>query len=222
MEKKYAIASIILICAMIVSATYAIQANPGNPFDDYLRANSWSYNEFRRMVNKGNFTEDIGKNLGSTSYVDYWTVHNVTELSNHAKLVIRGVVESSKVNATFDPQGIDMPDVYTKFTIRIKEVLKGDYSEPTIVVDQKGGTYRGSVWTVKNDPLMKEGDEVILYLNWCVDRYRIYGGPQGRFQIVDGRLYNIAEIDPSIGIVVKDGLKMNGADSSQLRELLHP
>lgn len=218
MEKKYAMTSIFLICVTLISAMYAIQANTGNPFDDFLRANGWSYNEFRKMVNRGNFTEEIGSTLGSTSYASYMIYNNLDELYNVSKLVIWGVVESSKLNATFDAQGIDMPDIYTKFTIRIKDVLKGDYSEPTIFVYQKGGTYRGAVFREKDNPLMEVGDEVVLYLN---SKYRICGGPQGRFQIVDGRLYHIAEIDTSIR-VVSEGLKTKGADAAHLRELLIP
>lgn len=217
MNKKYAIASI-LICVTFISALYAIQANTGNTFDDFLQANGWSYTEFKKMVNRGNFTEEIGSELQSTAYVSYMTYNNLDKLYNVSKLVVWGVVESSRLNATFDSQGIDMPDIYTKFTIKIKGVLKGDFSEPTIFVYQKGGTYRGAVFKVKDDPLMEVGDEVVLYLN---SKHRICGGPQGRFQIVDGRLYNIAEIDTSIRSV-GEGLKTKGADVTYLRELLVP
>jgi len=219
MDKKYVIASIFLICVTLISVTYAIQAKTGNPFDDFLRVNDWSYNEFRKMVNRGNFTEEIGSKLESISYVSYYMIYtNLDQLYNVSKLVIHGVVESSKLNVTFDAQGIDMPDVYTEFTIRIIDVLKGDYIEPTIFVSQMGGTYRGAVFRVKDDPLMKVGDEVVLYLN---NRHGICGGPQGRFQIINGKLYNIAEIDTSIR-VVSEALKTKGADAAHLRELLIP
>lgn len=223
MKKKYVIASISLVSILLISAMSVIQANTGNPFEEFLRRNGWSYVEFRRMVNRGDYNEEIGSKLESTSYVSYMRVESLEELFEGSELVVRGVVKSSIIDATFDPEGIDMPDVYTNFTIRIQDVLKGDYSEKTIVVAQMGGVYRGTVFRVKDDPLMNVGDEVVLYLvmNPSISSYVIKGGPQGRFLVVDSELYNIAEIDPSIQIV-SENLKTKGADVAHLRELLIP
>ncbi len=221
MNKKYVIVSVLLVCAALISATYVIKASTSNPFDEFLQANGWSFNEFRRLVNTGSIPPEIGSKLESTIYVDYYTLNSVKELADNSELVIRGVVKTSEVTVTIDPKGIELPDVYTGFTVEVKEVLKGSFNNPTISVEQMGGAFNGTPFKVKNDPLMKTDDEVVLYLNLCPRGYMIYGGPQGRFQIVDGKLYNIAELDINIG-TVNEALKMNGANASDLKTLLFP
>jgi hypothetical protein len=219
--KKTTIIGLFAVLAIFTSAMMVIQAKSGNEFDNYLRANGWTLDEYKRRINRGDFSEEEGVNLEQVMYVSYLHTFNLTELKEKSELVIHGVIESSVVDANFDPNGIELPDVYTKFTIKIKDVLKGSHTEDTIIVTQRGGTYNEATFRVKDDPLMTKGDEVVLYLAYSplTESYMIIGGPQGRYQIQDGKLYHISELDKSIGFVTTK-LHVYGADAKQLRNAL--
>jgi hypothetical protein len=212
--------SVIMIVVTITSVAYVSNAMTGDQVDNFLRANGYtSYSQFKKSINTGNFTEDFGKKLKSEQTADYVSVANIADLYNRTELVIRGTVESSSLDVKLDPQGVDMPDIHTKFNLQISDVIKGDYNGITVVVYQKGGTFKGIVFSVRDEPLMKVGDEVVLYLNKYLDGYTIYAGPKGRFQIIDGKLFNIAELIPRIQ-AVENNLFMNGISVDQLKNMI--
>lgn len=219
--KKNTIIGLLAVLAIFTSAIMVIQARSGNGFENYLSANGWTLNEFKRRINRGDFCEEEGVNLEQVMYISYLRTFNLTELNEKSELVIHGVIESSVVDADFDSKGIELPDVYTRFNIKVKDVLKGNHTEDTIIVTQRGGTYKEATFRVKDDPLMKKGDEVILYLSYSplTESYMIIGGPQGRYQIQDGKLYHISELDESIEFVTPK-LHVNGADVKNLRHAL--
>jgi hypothetical protein len=149
-------------------------------------------------------------------FKSYLRAYNITELYKVSEYVIHGVVESSEVDASY------FSNLHTRYTIKINEVLKGNQLD-SIVVTQDGGLYDGRIYRVKDEPLMKVGEEVVLYLNYSphFESYKIFGGPQGRFNIKHGKLYHITELDKSIQFVIP-ALQVNGADATKLRQTLTP
>ena len=148
------------------------------------------------------------------SFKSYLRVYNLTELYEVSEIVIHGVVESSEVDATF------FSNLHTRYTINVNEVLKGNQSD-SIVVTQDGGLYEGRIYRVKDEPLMKVGEEVVLYLAYSpyAESYKIFGGPQGRFNIKHGKIYHITEMDKSIQFVTPS-LWTKGADAITLDSYL--
>lgn len=149
-------------------------------------------------------------------YKSYLHFDNLTHMYERSEYVIHGVVESSLVDATFKS------NIHTMHTINVIEVLKGNNTD-SIVVRQDGGVYNGETIRVKDEPMMKVGDELVLYLayNPSAESYVVMGGPQGRFLIQDGKLYHITELDKSIQLVTPS-LWTKGADASNLRQVLTP
>ena len=150
-------------------------------------------------------------------YKDNMTFDNITQMYQRSELVIHGIVESSVVNAKF------RSDVKTRHTIDIIEVLKGNHTSNTISVTQDGGVFEGETIRVKDEPQMKVGEELVLYLSYnpSWESYQIIGGPQGRYQIQNGKIYHITEYDESIQFVTP-WLHVKGVDANNLREILTP
>ncbi len=150
-------------------------------------------------------------------YISHIRFDNITHMYDTSELVIHGVIDSSFVEAKF------RSNVKTRFTLNIVEVLKGTHTSDTIIVTQDGGVFEGETIRVKDEPLMKVGDEMVLYLayNPSAESYVVIGGPQGRYLIQNGKLYHLTELDDSIQFVTP-ALHVKGADANNLRQKLTP
>jgi hypothetical protein len=222
--KKTTIIGLLAVITVLTSVVIFIQASSKqNKFEDYLSANGWTYNEFKRRINRGDFSEEEGVNIESMMYRSFLLFDNITHMYDKSELVIHGVIDSSYIDADFDATGIEMPDVYTRFNVTIKEALKGNPTSDTMMVTQYGGVYNGATFKVKDVPLMEVGDEVVLFLTYnpTAKSYVIMGGPQGRYQIQNGKLYHLSELDESIELVTP-WLHVKGVDATKLRQTLTP
>ncbi|MBE0481460.1 MAG: hypothetical protein IBX68_10840 [Dehalococcoidia bacterium] len=80
---------------------------------------------------------------------------------------------------------------FTVFSFDVHEVLKGKEVQ-VILIDQTGAVGKQEL---RDDPLLYPGDRYILFLReWEPDRYFVLGGPQGRFRVIDERVYSMNRI----------------------------
>jgi len=117
----------------------------------------------------------------SPSYVNWYT--DLKSLKRDAILVVAGTV--TKINPPIQEKAY----ARTTSVFNISEVLSDPKSvlhdSNSIVVNQVGGTIGNTVYRVEDNPLFKEGEQAILFLD--VDTtgnlYYVIGGPSGRFTI---------------------------------------
>jgi hypothetical protein len=86
--------------------------------------------------------------------------------------------------------------IFTDYILEAQLVLKGSLEVTgTITVHQTGGTVGGETMTVWDDPPLRVGDALVLFLHeYEPGKYYIEAGPQGRFTIQDGLVYSLGEI----------------------------
>jgi hypothetical protein len=145
--------------------------------------------------------------------------YDLTSLSREAELIVKGVVIGERALSEYDLS-------FTLHTVRVERVIKGSLpteSSETIIVLQTGGQVDGTMLEVSDDPLMKPGDTLILFL----ERYQQgfadklagtvfvpLGGPQGRFYLQSGRVYSAGEVYPRAELVTRH-LKTGGVAEEQ-------
>lgn len=121
-------------------------------------------------------------------------------LRHDSDIAIRGTVVST---TPFSAPGSNIPT--TEAMIRVVQVI---FNKPTVAapsigtnigVVQTGGWVNGSLAELEEDPLLKPGENVVLFLHQVGGRtYNVQGGPWGRFQIgADGRVSSRAEAQDS-------------------------
>lgn len=155
----------------------------------------------------------------ATLNVSWARSYDLASLSREAELIVRGVV----VDATVLAEG-NLP--FTFHTVRVERVIKGTPpvdSSQTIIVLQTGGQMDGARLEVSDDPLMKPGDTLILFLEpyrqgvahrFGAGVFVPLGGPQGRFYLQSGRVYAVGELHPRADLVTQH-LKTGGAAEAQ-------
>jgi hypothetical protein len=91
----------------------------------------------------------------------------------------------------------------TDYAIQVSKVIKGDAPKgDKLVVSQPGGhvelpTYPGGptlkrTLQFEDDPLMEHGQEHVFFLKKAEDgAYFVVGGPQGRFQVNNGKIKSV-------------------------------
>lgn len=104
--------------------------------------------------------------------------------------------------------GADFDTPVTDYTIVVDRVLQGRVTAGSrLTVTQPGGklelpTFRGSptlkrTFVFEEDRLMSVGEEHVFFLKQGPDRsYFVVGGPQGRYQVRDGRAEPVAPGSP--------------------------
>ena len=129
--------------------------------------------------------------------------HNFTAMYQDSDIVIRGVTRES-----YQPS----LEWRTIHQITILEMIKGEKPAHVISVPQRGGYYLpGKIVEPASFPLYHKGDELILFLKQSKKEYEIntyYGGPQGSYKVVDGKVY------PS-GVICYSALNSSGMDVEQ-------
>jgi hypothetical protein len=125
---------------------------------------------------------------------------NIESLVKKAELIVIGTVNSS--HSYLGLKGTTIP--YTDHEVIIEVALKGSINSTTITIVQTGGTLDGKTYVVHDDPLLTEGQRIIVFLRKAIpgpdfagpvkERYTILGGPQGRFLIIDGLVYSVGDI----------------------------
>ena len=116
---------------------------------------------------------------------------NTTELSDASDLVVVGQVTKSE---TYKVDGFM---VFTDHTILIEKTIKGSSSTKYILIHQTGGKYAGTLSYVLDDPLLPRKTKMVLFLReFAPSEYTIRGGPQGRFHVLNSKVYSIGELYP--------------------------
>ena len=134
---------------------------------------------------------------------------DIKELTEASDIVIIGHVKSSKL-VLIEPDIHSVLDPFTDYKIEVTQVLKGDITDGCVIVSQTGGTFLGVKNEISDDPLLKKGTTMILFLReWDYNRYCIRGGPQGRFEVHDDKIYSIGEVNGQARVTTEH-LLMNG------------
>ena len=131
----------------------------------------------------------------SSMYIDWAYLYgNLTEMRNAADRVVDGVV----VGSTTSGCGV----IVTHYTVKIIMTLKGDSDSFLITVIQTGGVIGSSKQEVREDPLIRIGDHVIMFLNFDPEdgMYGILGGPQGRLKVINHLVYSLNVLYPDRNI----------------------
>jgi len=135
--------------------------------------------------------------------------HNFTAMYQDSDIVIRGVQRTS-----FQPHVFKLR---TYHQITILEMIKGEKPAHVITVPQMGGYFLpGKLSEPASFPLYRKGDELILFLKQSKKEYAVntyYGGPQGSYKVLDGKVY------PS-GVIGYSALDSKGLDVDTFIEYL--
>ena len=134
---------------------------------------------------------------------------NIKELSKDSDIIIKGYVISSE--NILDLLGkLGTPMAFTDYKIEVAQVIKGDIKEKEVIVRQTGGTYIGVKQEISDDPLMQKDTTMILFLKeFDYNQYYITGGPQGRYEVHNNKIYSIGEVNDKAKSAT-DHLSMNG------------
>lgn len=126
-------------------------------------------------------------------------------LTRESGIVVRGVVLTT--GARWAGRTI-----HTETTIRVTDRLKGDTGE-TILVTQLGGTVGEVSAEVPGTPVLRPGEEVVLFLTPWQGRNWIHSVVLGKFSVIATEagsavvndLRNIGLVDPSTGREIEPG-----------------
>lgn len=110
----------------------------------------------------------------------------IKSLTLGSELIIRGEVEETEAQWSDDGENI-----FTSAVIEVNKVIKGICRQKRIRVEYLGGKVGNIGMGVSDGPQLKEGEDVILFLNsgWSKNSrghgwvYRIFGSAQGKYSI---------------------------------------
>lgn len=162
------------------------------------------------LIVSGIFMLNYVTSLTTETHVSWaYKYENIKELSEDSDIIIKGYVTSSE--NILDLQGkLDTPMVFTDYKIEVAQVIKGDIKEKEVIVRQTGGTYYGVRQEISDDPLMQKGTTMILFLKeFDYNQYYITGGPQGRYEVHNNKIYSIGEVNDKAKSVTEH-LSMKG------------
>ncbi|MEM1581351.1 MAG: hypothetical protein QXK89_02410 [Candidatus Bathyarchaeia archaeon] len=85
---------------------------------------------------------------------------------------------------------------WTLSSLEVETVIKGELTNKTIIVSQAGGISYGVFALLPEDPPLKIGERVLLFLikSELPVKYEEefgYHGPFGRFEVIDGKVYSL-------------------------------
>lgn len=117
---------------------------------------------------------------------------SIKALTNGADVIVMGNVVSGNTYKNY--YGDNDFIVYTNYTIAVTQVYKGKVADH-IIVKQTGGKIDDKTYEIVDDPLLPSNTQMILFLKqFGPESYFIIGGPQGRFHVIDGKVYSIGEL----------------------------
>ena len=102
------------------------------------------------------------------------------ELAQDAKVIIQGEVRSVK-----SYKGINGV-IYTRASVMVSDIIKGKNIKKNITVEYEGGEVGDIGVRVEDEPTLKKGEQVILFLTnsfWRKNVYYIVGGVLGKYAI---------------------------------------
>jgi hypothetical protein len=118
-------------------------------------------------------------------------------ISPYTTVIVKGVVidAESYVEKLHEPT-LGPGLIFTDYIFEVQLVLKGSLKvTDAITIHQTGGTVGGETAIVWDDPPLRVGDALVLFLHeYEPGKYYIEAGPQGRFTIRDGLVYSLGEM----------------------------
>ena len=127
---------------------------------------------------------------------------NFFTLTEYSELVIEGNILNSHVFTQQRHENQAFPGIYTKYEIKVVEVLKGETDQTVITIVLRGGEIDDRISTTDTIPI-KENDTVILFLEkngayyTDTDDYNPIAPVQGVFLIKDDIVKSGAFVDTS-------------------------
>lgn len=116
-----------------------------------------------------------------------WSAYysDVPQLRAHSDIGVAGWI--SDISPTYVPR---TGPVYRMITVTVSDIVHQKYSNAyvprEITFMQSGGVYDETLYELEDDPLFAMDEDVLLYLEeYQSGRYRIAGGPTGRFRVID-------------------------------------
>ncbi len=150
-----------------------------------------------------------------------WAVGYNSEksLTNGADAIVMGTVVSGKTYEVY--YNDDHSIIFTNYTIAVSQVYKGEVAD-NIIIKQTGGNFGDTIYQVDDDPLLPSGTQMILFLKqFGPESYFIIGGPQGRFHLVDSKVYSVGELYSSAAGTTSL-LKTSGISLSDFVKQINP
>lgn len=137
----------------------------------------------------------------------------------------------------WDSQGIT---IYTTVIVSVNETLKGKTNNNWITVTYPGGEANGTGQWLSNMPAFETGDNAVLFLNRIATeqlpvtdtlfgglagvQYAIYGGYQGKFDIIDGKIgtMTLDEFKEMVHLILEGNVVQIGDTAIASSEVLVP
>ena len=140
--------------------------------------------------------ETIETETTVTSFADWVDVYSsVEELAKATDDIIIGKLVDSYV-WEYPQEYTHSPLLFTYYTVEVQSIIKGELADDVISVYVDGGIRNGVEYIIEDSPLLNVNDTMILFL-WETpeEAYTTRGGPQGRFKIVNGKVYATDEYE---------------------------
>jgi len=114
---------------------------------------------------------------------------DVEELTAHSDLIAL-----IKVNGLLETVGGSIPA--SVFEVNVTDGILGCTTGDVISIYMTGGKTGNQIFEVKSDPLMKKGQEFLIFARKNQDgTYTVLGGPQGRLVYANGLLNSLKNTD---------------------------
>jgi hypothetical protein len=121
------------------------------------------------------------------SWAEYY--NTMADLKAHGDIAVLGTV-SSISPAAVPAQGGPVYQMVTLAAERTLWTRSQTTAKPaSVTFEQTGGTFQGVTYQIEDDPLFHVGDRAVLFFTeYSPGKYRVTGGPTGRFAIVGGHV----------------------------------
>ena len=146
-------------------------------------------------------------------HADWVTKYDgVTQLYDDADLVIVGTVLDHIPWIVYGSSDTATPVVMTNYTFTVTNLIKGDIDTETVLVYMTGGSSEGHTYELTDSPLLENGDKQVLFLKkGYQNSYYVLGGPQGRFTVINDKVYSTSEYEENENPTTKH-LQTKGMD----------
>ena len=177
-----------------------------------------------------NSEEQVNTHLMEADYPIY---SSLSTLMASSTIVIRGTVERDFAAKRIIPSTVklsELPDwkakdigfLMTTIQVHVTDVIKGEplLLNNSVLVNQGGGVGGGHTYILKDQPLAKKGNDLLLFLRLLDDgSYAVVGGPQGRFTIDRETLSSASNSEDVANLPIVKSIRQSTWDSTK-EELL--
>jgi hypothetical protein len=153
-------------------------------------------------------THMMGSPIGTVSWASHYD--NFQQMTDAADIIVVGFVHKGQGFLDGNP-----PIAFNDYTIDVLQVLKGSINNTQITVRQTA--------YVMSDPEFLVGENLVLFLHDCSydgvpGIYYTIGGPEGRFFIIENRIFSVMEKYPTVQ--TSNNLNTFGQEKEQFIDIL--